>query len=67
MADEEGDYRFCLDNTFSRFSKKLVFFELITDTADLNWANYEDLDVDDTESLFEMKVEDFKVNSRYKD
>ncbi|KAK2168138.1 hypothetical protein LSH36_20g10054 [Paralvinella palmiformis] len=30
-AQEAGDYTFCLDNTFSRFSSKLVFFELITD------------------------------------
>ena len=30
-ANMDGDYQFCLDNTFSRFSDKIVFFELITD------------------------------------
>ena len=26
-----GDMKLCLDNTFSRFSNKLVFFEIISD------------------------------------
>lgn len=28
----EGDYRFCFDNTFSRFNSKTVFFELIIES-----------------------------------
>lgn len=27
----DGDYRFCFDNTFSRISQKIVFFEMFLD------------------------------------
>ena len=30
-SEEEGEYRFCLDNSFSRFSVKQVFFFISTD------------------------------------
>jgi protein ERP2 len=33
-ASETGDYEFCLDNSFSHFTNKVVFFELITDEDD---------------------------------
>lgn len=64
-ADEEGDYKFCLDNTFSRFSNKIVFFEILTDDADPNWnfENFEDLELDDVVTRYEMKLEDFRVSA----
>ncbi|XP_051558584.1 transmembrane emp24 domain-containing protein 1b [Myxocyprinus asiaticus] len=58
---EAGDYQICFDNTFSRFSEKMVFFEVIMD----NQAN--DVGVDDEwaglgepESLLEYKLEDIR-------
>ncbi|XP_041365221.1 transmembrane emp24 domain-containing protein 1-like [Gigantopelta aegis] len=62
-ANMIGDYKFCLDNRFSRFSKKLVFFELTTTSGD----DDDDDDDDDWEpnkdelvELVDMKIEDFK-------
>lgn len=31
-ASEEGDHEFCFDNSFSTFSRKTVFFEIIIET-----------------------------------
>ena len=59
-ASEDGDYMFCLENTFSRFSEKLVFFELITDEDDIDGDIFEDSDYQ-MDSRYEMKVEDFRV------
>ncbi len=60
MSQEEGDYAFCLDNTFSRFSNKVVFFELITDTEES--YNIEDYNLQEiAEEDYEVKLEDFKV------
>ena len=58
QAAEEGDYIFCLDNTFSRFSQKLVFFELLTDEDDGETIEDSDYEMD---SRYEMKVADFRV------
>ncbi|XP_014680987.1 PREDICTED: transmembrane emp24 domain-containing protein 5-like [Priapulus caudatus] len=44
-ASEDGDYKFCFDNTFSRFSIKLVYFELSVENAD----GVDDDDDDDEE------------------
>lgn len=33
-ASETGDYSFCFDNTFSRFTTKLIYFEIVTEEAD---------------------------------
>ena len=30
----DGDYRVCFDNSISRFSSKIVFFEIIVESAD---------------------------------
>ncbi|XP_069823800.1 transmembrane emp24 domain-containing protein 5 [Dendropsophus ebraccatus] len=55
----DGDYRFCFDNTFSRMSEKVVFFELILDHMNEeaggqeDWKNY----VVGTD-LLDMKLED---------
>ena len=62
VAEIEGDYQFCLDNSFSRFARKLAFFELITeDEEEEDDINAPDLPVDET--LYDMKMEDMKVCS----
>ncbi|XP_059410995.1 transmembrane emp24 domain-containing protein 1b, partial [Carassius carassius] len=58
---EAGDYQICFDNSFSRFSEKMVFFEVILDSqandagADDEWAG-----LGEPESLLEYKLEDIK-------
>ncbi|KAM9831334.1 transmembrane emp24 domain-containing protein 5 [Neosynchiropus ocellatus] len=58
VETENGDYMFCFDNTFSKMSEKLVFFELILDNMDADedpedWKEY----VHGTDVL-DMKLED---------
>lgn len=59
---EEGDYQICFDNSFSRFSEKMVFFEVILEnsatdaTVDEEWAR-----LGDPENLLEYKLEDIRV------
>ena len=31
-VDESGDYKICFDNMYSRFSPKIVFFEIIVES-----------------------------------
>ncbi|XP_038569933.1 transmembrane emp24 domain-containing protein 1b [Micropterus salmoides] len=58
----EGDYQMCFDNSFSRFSEKIVFFEIIIDGqggdvgGDEEWAGLEEPDG----SLLEYKLEDIR-------
>ncbi|KAG7316154.1 hypothetical protein KOW79_021020 [Hemibagrus wyckioides] len=58
---EEGDYQICFDNSFSRFSEKMVFFEVILEnpatdaTVDEEWAR-----LGDPENLLEYKLEDIR-------
>lgn len=61
---EGGDYKLCFDNSFSTISEKLVFFELIFDSAqedeDLNhWA-----EVAEPEEILDIKIEDIKVGQK---
>ncbi|OCT85162.1 hypothetical protein XELAEV_18023326mg [Xenopus laevis] len=55
----DGDYQFCFDNTFSRMSEKVIFFELILDhlndegNEQEDWKNY----IMGTD-LLDMKLED---------
>lgn len=57
-AAESGDYAFCIDNSFSHFTNKVVFFEL-----------YSAADEEEDETLagaleeadYDFKLEDFKV------
>ena len=56
----------CFDNTFSRFSNKLTFFEIITDDPDPNWEKLnqlEDIDEGQQDTKYEFKLETFKVRS----
>ncbi|KAF3687390.1 Transmembrane emp24 domain-containing protein 1 p24 family protein gamma-1 [Channa argus] len=58
----EGDYQICFDNTFSHFSEKMVFFEIIVEGqggdegGDEEWPGLEEADG----SLLEYKLEDFR-------
>ncbi|GAA6083551.1 transmembrane emp24 domain-containing protein 1b [Tachysurus ichikawai] len=60
-STEEGDYQICFDNSFSRFSEKMVFFEVILEnaagdtTVEDEWAR-----LGDPENLLEYKLEDIR-------
>uniref|UniRef100_A0A1A7XIM2 Transmembrane emp24 protein transport domain containing 1b n=1 Tax=Iconisemion striatum TaxID=60296 RepID=A0A1A7XIM2_9TELE len=59
---DEGDYEICFDNSFSRFSEKMVFFEIIVEGqggdagGDEEWQGLEEPDG----SLLEYKLEDIR-------
>jgi len=61
---EAGDYKFCMDNSFSRMSAKTVFFALfITSTEDPAPARLNDASDRpwlEPPQMYEMKVEDIK-------
>ncbi|KAF4075508.1 hypothetical protein AMELA_G00235220 [Ameiurus melas] len=58
---EAGDYQICFDNSFSRFSEKMVFFEVILEnaandaTAEEEWAG-----LGEPENMLEYKLEDIR-------
>ncbi|XP_013420365.1 transmembrane emp24 domain-containing protein 1 [Lingula anatina] len=59
-TEETGDYQICFDNSFSRFSRKLVFFEIVYDDDEVNeienaWENLKE-----SPELADIKLEDFK-------
>lgn len=60
---EGGDYQICFDNSFSRFSEKMVFFEILIegqggDTGgDEEWPTLDEPDG----SLLEYKLEYIRV------
>jgi len=69
MVEEDGDYRLCFDNTPSRWSDKIVWFEIqVEDPEDDYDDDYFDPDAwedikshnEDTESLFNMGIEEIK-------
>lgn len=61
---QEGDYEICFDNSFSRFSEKMVFFEIILEGqggdvgGDEEWVGLEEPEG----SLLEYKLEDIRVS-----
>ncbi|NWX41639.1 TMED1 protein, partial [Steatornis caripensis] len=63
---EAGDYKLCFDNSFSTISEKLVFFELIFDSAqEEEEEEEEDGDEGDgwaaaPEDALDVKIEDIK-------
>ncbi|XP_002741662.1 transmembrane emp24 domain-containing protein 5-like [Saccoglossus kowalevskii] len=60
QTTETGDYLFCFDNTFSRMSHKVVYFEVVVDSEDYEFerANWEgDLLAD---QLIDIKLEDMQ-------
>ncbi|KAK6312089.1 hypothetical protein J4Q44_G00177530 [Coregonus suidteri] len=58
---EDGDYRLCFDNSFSKLSEKMVFFEVIVEgqTGDA-WGDEEWADMAEPESMVEYKLEDIR-------
>lgn len=62
---EDGDYRLCFDNGFSKLSEKIVFFEVIvnslrnTDGGREEWAN-----IAISESLVDYKMEEIRVRHK---
>ncbi|KAM3864427.1 transmembrane emp24 domain-containing protein 1a [Diretmus argenteus] len=60
---EGGDYRLCFDNSFSKLSMKMVFFEVIVDGHDRNdegreaWA-----DAATAEGLVDYRLEDIRAS-----
>ncbi|NXP82438.1 TMED1 protein, partial [Ramphastos sulfuratus] len=64
---EPGDYRLCFDNSFSTISEKLVFFELIFDSAQEEEEEEEEEEEGDAwveaaepEDTLDIKIEDIK-------
>ena len=60
-AEEDGDYVMCFDNTFSRFSNKLVFFEFITDEPEPE-EDWEKMAANAEAEVIDMQIEDFRVS-----
>ena len=60
---ETGNYMLCIDNTFSRFSRKIVFLEVLTDEPDPEWKgqDYMFANLEEDDGLFEVKLDDFRV------
>ncbi|KAL4225142.1 Transmembrane emp24 domain-containing protein 1 [Mactra antiquata] len=58
-----GDMKVCLDNTFSHFATKLVFFELISDEEDDDDVDNESWDgaAEELQELVDMTLDDFKT------
>ncbi|XP_059488736.1 transmembrane emp24 domain-containing protein 5-like [Neocloeon triangulifer] len=58
---EDGDYKFCWDNSFSSYNSKTVFFEILVETEgegdDWNWD--EDIGLT-AEDVYEIKVQDIQ-------
>ncbi|XP_060562614.1 transmembrane emp24 domain-containing protein 1-like [Ruditapes philippinarum] len=61
---EAGDMKVCLDNTFSHFASKIVFFELISDDEDQVGDGDEAADwdgaKDEIHELMDMTIEELK-------
>ncbi|KPJ04722.1 PREDICTED: transmembrane emp24 domain-containing protein 5-like [Papilio xuthus] len=57
----EGDYRFCFDNSFSTFSQKTVFFDLMIETEDSPEKDYDDdkeMELGNAAETYMMRVKD---------
>ncbi|KAM4598718.1 transmembrane emp24 domain-containing protein 1-like [Polymixia lowei] len=60
---EDGDYRLCFDNSFSKLSEKMVFFEVIIDgQGDSQGENEEWADLAAPESMVDYKLEDIRAS-----
>lgn len=59
---EDGDYRLCFDNSFSKLSQKMVFFEVIINSQSSTGGGREEwADVAMTESMVDYQLEDIRV------
>lgn len=60
-ATLEGDYRFCFDNTFSTFSEKTVFFDILIENDEQEDRDYDDdkeMELGDAAETYMMRVRD---------
>lgn len=56
-----GDYRFCFDNTFSKFNTKTIFFELIIEGEnESEWDSEENPESVPTDLVYEVQLQDFE-------
>ncbi|CAH2062541.1 unnamed protein product, partial [Iphiclides podalirius] len=66
-----GDYRFCFDNSFSTFSQKTVFFDLMVETEDSPYNDYDDdkeMEMGNAAETYMMRVKDISESvSRVKE
>lgn len=61
-ATEDGDYRLCFDNSFSKLSEKMVFFEVIINSQSSAGGGRDDwADVALAESMVEYRLEDIRA------
>lgn len=59
---EDGDYRLCFDNSFSKLSEKMVFFGVIINSQSSMGGGAEEwVDVAMTDSVVEYKLEDVRM------
>ncbi|XP_013135857.1 PREDICTED: transmembrane emp24 domain-containing protein 5-like [Papilio polytes] len=67
----EGDYRFCFDNSFSTFSQKTVFFDLMIETEDSPEKDYDEdkeMELGNAAETYMMRVKDISESvSKVKD
>lgn len=63
-STEDGDYRLCFDNSFSKLSEKMVFFEVINSQGDAGGGREEWANITASESLVEYKLEEIRVRGR---
>ncbi|XP_076472110.1 transmembrane emp24 domain-containing protein 1-like [Babylonia areolata] len=62
-TDVEGEYKICFDNSFSRMSTKVVFFELIAEHDDDSDDDDDDdwnIDMEEVKDMVDFTVEDLK-------
>ncbi|KAI7803155.1 transmembrane emp24 domain-containing protein 1a [Triplophysa rosa] len=57
---EEGDYRICFDNSFSRVSEKMVYVEVIVDAAEQDDEDEDWAGLAEPEDTLEYKLEDIR-------
>ncbi|XP_041862183.1 transmembrane emp24 domain-containing protein 1-like isoform X2 [Melanotaenia boesemani] len=59
---EDGDYRLCFDNSFSKLSEKMVFFEVVTNSqSDRGGGRDEWAQIAESESMVDYKIEDVRA------
>ena len=61
QATISGTHMFCLDNSFSLISRKLVYFELFLRDATATGESSSPDAIETQNTIFDMKVTDFKV------
>lgn len=63
----DGDYRLCFDNSFSKMSEKMVFFEVVINNQNSKNGGQDDwLDTVTSDSMVDYKMEDIRVRAENK-